>query len=244
LKTNFLSNVSYELRTPLTNIIGFAEGMSLGIAGELHSKQHEYLNHIQSSSGDLLSIIDAILDLTTIDAGAMELKLGDIDVPELLQDIAKEAAPRINRRDLTLNVELAEDATAFVGDDKRVRQILSNLLSNAIGFSAPGAIVRMGARRDEDDILLWVADTGKGMDAEFQERAFERFQSRPIAGGHRGPGLGLAIVKAFVELHGGKVSLLSKVDHGTTVICRFPVKSAKSQIQRTETVPGTQASTG
>ena len=237
LKTNFLSNVSYELRTPLTNIIGFAEGMSLGIAGELQSKQHEYINHIQSSSGDLLAIIDAILDLTTIDAGAMELRLGEIDIPGLLQDIAQEATPQINRRDLTLNIELAEDATSFVGDDKRVRQILSNLLSNAIGFSATGATVRMGARRDEDDILLWVADTGKGMDADFQQRAFDRFQSRPIAGGHRGPGLGLAIVKAFVELHGGKVSLLSKVDRGTTVICRFPMKSAKATLQRTEPLP-------
>ena len=228
LKTNFLSNVSYELRTPLTNIIGFAEGLSLGIAGEMQSKQHEYLHHIQSSSNDLLSIIDAILDLTTIDAGAMELRMSEIDVPSLLQDIAHEAETRINRRDLTLNVELAEDATTFVGDDKRVRQILSNLLSNAIGFSAKGATVRMGARRDGGDILLWVADTGKGMDDELQARAFDRFQSKPIAGGHRGPGLGLAIVKAFVELHGGKVSLLSKVDHGTTVICRFPVKSVKA----------------
>ncbi|MDH3741557.1 MAG: ATP-binding protein [Hyphomicrobiales bacterium] len=244
LKTNFLSNVSYELRTPLTNIIGFAEGLSIGIAGELQPKQHEYINHIQSSSGDLLAIIDAILDLTTIDAGAMELQLSEIDVPQLLQDIASEAASRIKRRDLTLNVELAEDATQFVGDDKRVRQILSNLLSNAVGFSAGGATVRMGARRDNNDILLWVADTGKGMDDEFQERAFDRFQSRPVAGGHRGPGLGLAIVKAFVELHGGKVSLLSKVDHGTTVICRFPITSAKAAIQRIEPAPSKRTTAG
>lgn len=244
LKTNFLSNVSYELRTPLTNIIGFAEVMSIGIAGELQSKQHEYINHIQSSSGDLLAIIDAILDLTTIDAGAMELKLSKIDVPQLLQEIASEASSQIKRRDLTLNIELTEDAEQFVGDERRVRQILSNLLSNAIGFSASGAVVRMGARRDKDDILLWVADTGKGMDDEFQARAFDRFQSRPVAGGHRGPGLGLAIVKAFVELHGGKVSLLSKVDHGTTVICRFPITSAKATIQRTEPAPSEHTTAG
>ncbi|MGI9463694.1 MAG: sensor histidine kinase, partial [Aestuariivirgaceae bacterium] len=244
LKTNFLSNVSYELRTPLTNIIGFAEGLSLGIAGEMQSKQHEYLHHIQSSSADLLAIIDAILDLTTIDAGAMELRLSQIDVPTLLQDIAAEAAPRIRRRDLTLNVELTEDADHFECDDKRVRQILSNVLSNAIGFSAAGATVRMGARRDGNDILLWVADTGKGMDDELQARAFDRFQSRPVAGGHRGPGLGLAIVKSFVELHGGKVSLLSKVDRGTTVICRFPIRNAKSAGNAPELVPAKQAATG
>ncbi len=229
LKTNFLSNVSYELRTPLTNIIGFAEGMSLGIAGELQSKQHEYLHHIQSSSADLLSIIDAILDLTTIDAGAMELRITDIEVAELMQATAEAAAKQINQRDLTLNIELAEDATTFQGDRKRVGQILSNVLSNAIGFSGKGETVRMGAHRDEDEMVFWIADTGRGIDDEFQKEVFERFQSRPVAGGHRGPGLGLAIVKSFVELHGGQVSLLSKLNRGTTVICRFPIRQSKGK---------------
>ena len=235
LKTNFLSNVSYELRTPLTNIIGFAEGLSIGIAGELQAKQHEYLRHIRSSSGDLLSIIDAILDLTTIDAGAMELKLAEIDVAQIMQETAEAASDQITLRDLTLNIELAEDADTFTGDRKRIGQVLSNLLSNAIGFSSKGAVVRMGARRDGDEMLLWVADTGRGIDEEFQSEAFERFQSRPIAGGHhRGPGLGLAIVKSFVELHSGQVSLLSKIDRGTTVICRLPINQPGSAAE-----PGT-----
>jgi signal transduction histidine kinase/PAS domain-containing protein len=224
LKTDFLSNVSYELRTPLTNIIGFAEGLSIGMAGDLQPKQREYLNHIESSSADLLAIIDAILDLTTIDAGAMELNICEIDIAELMQEIAQTARQRIDQRDLTLNIELAADATTLKGDRKRIGQVLSHLLSNAIGFSSKGATVRMGARRDNGDMLLWVADTGKGIDEEFQREVFERFQSRPVAGGHRGPGLGLALVKAFVELHGGRVSLLSKIDRGTTVICRFPMQ--------------------
>ena len=154
--------MSYELRTPLTNIIGFAEAMALGIAGELAPKQVEYLQHIRTSSRDLLSIIDAILDLTTIDAGAMELKLAAIDVAELLQATADAAAEAIERRDLTLNIEMAEDAASFVGDLKRVRQILANLLSNAVGFSDAGATIRMGARRDAHQVLLWVSDTGRG----------------------------------------------------------------------------------
>jgi signal transduction histidine kinase len=223
LKTNFLSNVSYELRTPLTNIIGFAEAMALGIVGELAPKQVEYLQHIRTSSRDLLSIIDAILDLTTIDAGAMELKLSAIDVAELLQATADAAAEAIERRDLTLNIEMAEDAASFVGDLKRVRQILANLLSNAVGFSDAGAMIRMGARRDGHQVLLWVSDTGRGIDPEYQEKVFERFQARPISGGHRGPGLGLSLVKSFVELHEGQVSLISRLGRGTTVICRFPV---------------------
>jgi signal transduction histidine kinase len=223
LKTGFMSNVSYELRTPLTNIIGFAETLALGIAGEMAPKQREYLNDIQSSSQDLLTIIDAILDLTTIDAGAMELRLTDIDVLDIMEQAAKAAEGSLSKRDVTLSIEVAEDAVSFTGDPKRVRQILQNLLANAIGFSAEGGNIRMGSRRDGEEILLWVSDSGRGIDPEFQTRAFDRFQSRPMPGGHRGPGLGLAIVKSFVELHGGQVSLLSRVNTGTTIICRFPV---------------------
>jgi signal transduction histidine kinase len=228
LKTNFLSNVSYELRTPLTNIIGFSQGLSIGIAGELQSKQHEYLRHIQSSSNDLLAIIDAILDLTTIDAGAMELNLAPLTVADLLRETAESMVESSAKKSLILAIEVAEDVTEFIGDDKRVRQVLSNLLSNAIGFSSPGGEVRIGAKRDGEDILLWVSDTGRGIEPEFQVRAFDRFQSQPAAGGHRGPGLGLAIVKSFVELHGGRVTLHSRVNKGTTVICRFPINGPGS----------------
>ena len=223
LKTNFLSNVSYELRTPLTNIIGFSQSLSIGIAGQLLPKQSEYLHHIQESSNDLLEIIDAILDLTTIDAGAMELKLRPLAVAETLEAAARTVADAIDKRDLTLKIEIADNVTDFIADEKRVRQILSNLLSNAIGFSSAGGEVLMGARRDADDMVLWVSDTGKGIEPEFQKQAFERFHAKATGGGHRGPGLGLAIVKSFIELHGGQVSLLSKVNKGTTVICRFPI---------------------
>jgi signal transduction histidine kinase len=223
LKTDFLSNISYELRTPLNSIIGFTEGLSLGIAGPLLPKQNEYLHDIHTSSADLLSIIDAILDLTTIDAGAMELQLEEIGVAELLEETATAVASRIDERDLTLEIELAADADRFVGDRRRVRQVLSNLLSNAIGFSDSGASIRMGARRDNGFLALWVSDTGRGIEPEFQKRAFDRFQARPIIGGHRGPGLGLSIVKSFVELHEGEVKLISRVSRGTTVVCRFPV---------------------
>ncbi|VAW02170.1 FIG056333: sensor [hydrothermal vent metagenome] len=223
LKTNFLSNVSYELRTPLTNILGFAEGLSMGIAGELQDKQKEYLGHIQSSSDDLLVIIDAILDLTAIDAGALDLKLSEISVAEILEKTARSMTAKIRQMDLTLNIEIAENISSFIGDEQRLTQIFGNLLANAIGFSPEKGIVRLGAKRDGDDIVIWVADTGRGMEPEFQKQAFERFQSKPISGGHRGPGLGLAIVKSFVELHEGQVSLLSKLGKGTTVICRFPI---------------------
>ena len=223
LKNAFLSNVSYEVRTPLTSILGFAETLDLGLVGELSPKQREYVLDIKRSSEELKSIIDAIIDLSAIDAGAMELKLAKLDVAATLQTVAEKLSPSMIRRDLTLSIELAEDLLAFVGDAARVEQIISNLLSNAIGFSARGSQIRMGARRSGANVQIWIADSGRGIDPEFQKKAFERFQSKPLPGSHRGPGLGLAIVKSFTELHGGNVSLISKLDRGTTVVCSFPV---------------------
>ncbi len=222
LKTGFMSNVSYELRTPLNSILGFASMLAAGIAGELAPKQSEYIADIQASSNDLLTVIDAILDLTTIDAGAMELRLEEIAVEDLLSQVANDFSRRIDERDLTLNIEIAEDAGKLRADSRRLHQTIGHLLSNAIGFSPTGATVRMGARRDGRDVLLWVADNGRGMDPDFQKKAFERFNAKPLAGGHRGPGLGLSLVKSFVELHGGSVRLMSKLQQGTTVICRLP----------------------
>ena len=153
----------------------------------------------------------------------LELKLEQIDVIGVMEEIARATDKWLAKRDVTLSIEVAEDAQAFTGDPKRVRQILQNLLANAIGFSPEGGTIRMGARRDGEEILVFVSDTGRGIEPEFQSRAFDRFQSKPMPGGHRGPGLGLAIVKSFVELHGGQVSLLSRVSKGTTIICRFPL---------------------
>ena len=242
LKTGFLSNVSYELRTPLNSILGFASMLSAGIAGELAPKQAEYVSDIQASSNDLLSVIDAILDLTTIDAGAMELRLETIVVEDLLSEVANDFSRRIDQRDLTLNIEIAEDAGSIKADSRRLHQTIGHLLSNAIGFSPTGATVRMGARRDGSDVLLWVADNGRGMDDEFQKKAFERFNAKPLAGGHRGPGLGLALVKSFVELHGGSVRLMSKLQQGTTVICRLPDSGPREAVSSPGLEPPRSAS--
>jgi len=224
LKNMFLSNVSYEIRTPLTSILGFAEGLQLGLAGPLSVKQQDYVRDIRKSAADLKTIIDAIIDLTAIDAGALELKLEHVDITALLETVAEKLSPQIDARDLTLNIEVGADVSTFVADSKRVEQVLTNLLSNAIGFSDPGATIRMGAKKNRNMLQLWVSDQGRGIEPEFQKQAFDRFQSRPVPGGHRGPGLGLAIVKSFVELHEGQVSLLSKINQGTTVLCTFPLE--------------------
>ena len=223
LKSTFLANVSYEIRTPLTSIVGFAETLELGIAGALTDKQREYVADIRSSSDDLTAIIDAIIDLSAIDGGAMELKLSNFDVTDLLEHVAQHNLPALERRDMSIGIEVASDVSNLTADMQRVEQILNHLLSNAIGFSKPGASIKIGARKQGDMVQMWVSDQGRGIDPEFQGRAFDRFQSKPLAGGHRGPGLGLSIVKSFTELHGGKVSLVSQVNQGTTVACSFPL---------------------
>ncbi len=223
LKNSILANVSYEVRTPLTSIVGFAETLELGFAGALTDKQREYVIDIRKSSEELKAIIDAIIDLSAIDAGQMELKLSKIDVAQLLTDTAEKFNDTLQRRKLNIEIEMASDVDFIVADERRLEQILAQLLSNAAGFSQPSSTIRMGARKQAENLQFWVADKGQGIDPEFQNKVFERFQSKPRPGSHRGAGLGLALVKSFTELHGGKVSLISKIDQGTTVVCNLPI---------------------
>ncbi len=229
LKSQFLAHVSYEIRTPLTSIAGFSETLDLGIVGQLTQKQREYVQDIRRSSSELGSIIDAIMDLSAIDAGQMELRPTVIDVARLFEAAAQACLPSLERRDLQLSIELADDVTTITADAHRLEQILSHLLSNAIGFSNPKGTVTMGARIKDMYLQIWVADRGKGIDPDFQPRAFDRFQSKAMAGTHRGPGLGLAIVKSFTELHGGTVALSSKPNEGTTVLCNLPLNGLSAR---------------
>lgn len=243
LKNSILANVSYEVRTPLTSIVGFAETLEYGIAGPLTPKQREYVSDIRKSSEDLKSIIDAIIDLSAIDAGQMELKLTNIDTSYLLSSTAEKFKTILEKRQLQVSVEIAEDADSFLGDIERLEQILTHLISNAVGFSVSGGTVRIGARKSGENIQIWVADNGRGIEPEFQRKVFERFQAKPLPGSHRGPGLGLAIVKSFTELHGGKVSLVSKLGQGTTVVCTLPILGPRQteKIQRNRFGPSVAA---
>ncbi len=229
LKNSILANVSYEVRTPLTSIVGFAETLEYGIAGPLTEKQREYVIDIRKSSEDLKAIIDAIIDLSAIDAGQMELKLAKVDIAQLLTATAERFNDTLKRRELNINVEIASDIETMFADENRLGQILTQLLSNAAGFSKPGNTISMGARKQGDHLQLWVADNGPGIEPEFQTKVFDRFQAKPRPGSHRGAGLGLALVKSFTELHGGKVSLVSKLEHGTTVICTLPINGLRKK---------------
>lgn len=222
LKSQFISHVSYELRTPLTNIIGFSDLLATPIAGDLSPKQREYLSDIQSSSTTLLSIIDDILDLATIDAGSLELKLAPVKVEELIDAAILGVRDRATRQKLTFEIATTDEDIELIADESRVRQVLYNLLSNAVGFSNVGGLVRLSVWREEGMVAFSVEDDGIGIPKDQQARVLERFESRSQSGKHRGAGLGLSIVKSLVELHNGDMRLESEPGAGTRVTVRFP----------------------
>jgi signal transduction histidine kinase len=224
LKTAFISHVSYELRTPLTNIIGFSELLASPAAGPLTDRQREYLGDIRLSGRTLLSIIDDILDLATIDAGTLELKLSPVNVSHVIEQAAQGLAERIKLNDLGLDIDIEPGIDDFVADGKRVTQMLYNLLSNAIGFSDTGGKIALRCGRRDSMIAFTVADQGVGIPEDYQQAVFDRFESRSYGSRHRGAGLGLSVVKSLAELHGGTVTLDSGPGRGTRVTLLLPYR--------------------
>jgi len=223
LRDNFVHQVSYQLRSPLTNVIGFTQMLAEGHIGTLNAKQHEYASLIMHSSNAVLAIIDDILDLASIDTGDLSLELGEVDLPEVIRRAAEGLQDRIVEQKLVLSIEADPGLGIFRGDAHRLRQIVFNLLSNAIGFSQPGQTVTVRALRKGSDVELQIVDQGRGIEPGMMDRVFDRFESRTTGSRHRGVGLGLSLVRSFVELHGGHVTLDSRPDHGTQVTCTFPV---------------------
>ncbi len=229
LKNQFIGHISYELRTPLTNIIGFSELLANPIFGVLTPRQREYLDDIAFSSKTLLAIIDDILDLSAIDAGGLELKLAKVDVAAVIDQAINGVRERAARARLTLDIAVADDAVTFMADEQRVRQVLYNLLSNAVGFSKPEGVVHLSCWSEGGTMVFSVEDEGVGIPKEQQERIFERFESRSQGGKHRGAGLGLSVVKSLVDLHGGDMTLESEPGKGTKVTVRFPERGLEQK---------------
>lgn len=224
LKNAFIQHVSYELRSPLTNIIGFTQLLSDVSIGPLTEKQQEYTGYILSSSGSLLAIVNDILDLATVDAGIIALDLGEVDVERTVAAAIEGVRDRLQESQLVLETNIPAGIGSFVADEKRVRQILYNLLSNAVGFSSHGSSVVLRVSRAAEAIVFSVEDQGPGIAPEFLDSVFDRFESRAAGTARGGAGLGLAIVKSFVELHGGTVSLRSEEGRGTEVSVHLPIR--------------------
>jgi signal transduction histidine kinase/PAS domain-containing protein len=233
LKSEFIANVSYELRTPLNAIIGFAEILATQYFGQLTPRQLDYSRGILDSSHRLLSLINDILDLATIEAGYMTLETARVDIHDMLEGLLTLTRERARNQSLDLALHCPADIGDIEADERRLKQALFNLLSNAIKFTPPGGSIRLEAERDGDDMVLSVADTGVGIPMADQARVFEKFERGDPALTQTGAGLGLSLVKSLIELHGGTVTIESRPDHGTIVRCHLPIGPNDTPISAT-----------
>jgi GAF domain-containing protein len=224
-KSEFLANMSHELRTPLNAIIGFSEVLSERMFGDLNEKQEEYLKDIHASGQHLLSLINDILDLSKIEAGRMELELTDFDLPTAIENALTLVRERAGRRDIALHQAVDQRLGQIRGDERKIKQVLLNLLSNALKFTPEGGQVDVRATVSDGMAEVSVRDTGVGIAPEDQEAVFEEFRQVGTADKKvEGTGLGLALSRKFVELHGGKIWVKSQIAAGSTFTFTVPVR--------------------
>ena len=233
LKSEFIANVSYELRTPLNTIVGFSEILTGEYFGDLNQRQTEYGRGIYESSQRLLSLIDDILDLATIESGHMSLELETVSVHVLLESVLGLTRERVLRKSLKLDFDCPEDIGLILADERRLKQALFNILSNSVKFTPEEGEITVSARRVEDNIIITFTDTGIGIPEEDQARILGRFERGDQPEARRtGVGLGLSLVQSFIKLHGGDVELESAPGVGTKVVCRLPARRAEEDIYR------------
>jgi len=222
-KSEFLANMSHELRTPLNAIIGFSEVLSERMFGEVNDKQAEYLADILESGRHLLSLINDILDLSKIEAGRMELEPSEFDLPGAIENTLILVRERAQRREIALGHTLDKRLGTIRGDERKVKQVLLNLLSNALKFTPEGGRIDVRAALENGAAEISVTDTGVGIAPEDQAAVFEEFrQVGSAAKKAEGTGLGLAISRKFVELHGGRMWVTSELGKGSTFAFTLP----------------------
>ncbi|MFM8821481.1 MAG: PAS-domain containing protein [Phenylobacterium sp.] len=217
LKRDFVGNVSYELRTPLTTIIGYSELME-GLGEALPQRALGHAAAIRQAAEQLGRSIDDVLDMAQIDAGEMALDLEDVSLPHLLEAAASRWSDEAEAGQVRLMSACPEDLGLFRGDSRRLAQVLDHLILNALGQTSKGGRITLNARRTLGEVQIQVIDTGRGIPFHVQAYIFDRFIGRERGG----PGLGLALVKALVELHGGWVALESEPGAGATFTCHLP----------------------
>ncbi len=220
LKSEFIANVSHELRTPLNAVIGFAEVLTNQYFGDLNPRQLDYSRGILASSHQLTKLINDILDLATIEAGYLVLETGPVEVFEMLQTVLTLTRDRARTRNLEIALRCPSDIGVIAADERRLKQALFNLISNAIKFTPPGGAITIEAERRKDELLLIVADTGIGIPQS--EKAPLPGNYAPGARPSR-TGFGLSLVASLIELHGGTVASDSAGRRGIRTICRLPI---------------------
>jgi len=241
IKSQFLANMSHELRTPLNAILNFTGFIADGVLGPINEEQRDILQKVIGSSQHLLSLINDILDLTKIEVGMMDLFLEEVDMNAALNASIATAKGLVKDTDIELRVNVEENLPHIIGDKRRIRQILLNLISNAVKFT-PAGTVTITAQQADGAIYLAVSDTGIGIPADQQEIIFETFrQAKHDLPETPGTGLGLPIAKHFVEAHGGRLWLDSEVGVGSTFHVLLPIRAPEFE---SETEPNVQATPG
>jgi signal transduction histidine kinase len=222
-KSQFLTNMSHELRTPLNAIIGFSEVLHEQMFGELNERQLAYVNDVLAAGKHLLSLINDVLDLAKIEAGRMDLELSQVDIPSVLRSAVSLHSERAGRDGIALALTTEPEEITITADERRVRQIAFNLVSNAVKFTPAGGSVDVSASVEDGRVEIGVSDTGPGIAATDREMIFEEFEQTTDGKKAEGTGLGLPLSRRLVELHGGRLWVESEVGHGSTFRFTLPV---------------------
>ena len=230
LKSQFLANMSHEFRTPLNAILGYTHMLLHGVTGAVSDQQRKSLTRIDSNSRHLLALINDILDITRIEAGRMPLNLTTFRIPELVDEVMSELEPIIRRSNLVVSARMPRSLSTLKSDRQKVKQIVLNLLSNALKFTPAGSVT-ISATHDTGSrtIDIAVRDTGVGIPAEAQAKVFEDFRQLDTSPtrGYGGTGLGLSICRRLAQMLGGSIDLESTVDEGSTFTLRLPARARR-----------------
>lgn len=224
VKNEFLANISHELRTPLNSILGFADILSTQIYGNLNSKQEEYIEDIKVSGTHLLGMINEILDMSKIEANAMKIVKSSFWISRALDEVCNILSPLAQKKNIALDKAMIADFEVFA-DYQKIQQILYNLVSNAIKYSPENNQVDIAVMKGENSFRIAVHDNGIGIDPKYHGKIFAKFVQLDSAYTKKesSTGLGLTITKELVELHGGKISLISEINNGSTFIVEIPM---------------------
>ena len=228
-KSEFLSSMSHELRTPLHTIIGFSDLLAEELKGPLNEDQKRFVAHIQRDSTHLLELINEVLDLSKIEAGRLQLQRRSFDISEAIEEVLSSIRHQAQAKSIRIETNM-ETGVAIDADHLRFKQILFNLLNNAVKFSSDGGQVRVDSLRNGSSVEISVSDTGIGIPQEEQQSVFEKFhQVREANTMREGTGLGLAITRALVEQHGGRIWLESEIGKGSRFTFTLPILALPEQ---------------
>jgi PAS domain S-box-containing protein len=229
LKSEFVSLVSHELRTPLTSIVGYVNLLLDGDAGELNEEQISFLETVRRNSDRLTLLVGDLLDVSRIEAGAIQLKSTEVDLFPLAQGVAECLRLQIESKKQILNIDMGRELPPVSGDTNRITQILTNLLSNAHKYTPPGGSIHITASLENEHVRISVKDTGIGLSKEEQDKLFTKFfrADNPATQKVGGTGLGLWITRSLVEMQGGEIRVMSAPGEGSTFSFTLPVSRSK-----------------